>query len=680
MGQIHLGKGLRFQINNQTYEIEREVSKDVYSAFIIGFPLIQYNFTRDQLVDELKKGNLQFGEQGKNTVGDGIKKYVFADFSMLPAELQEKALFRFEVIKPLINLEVPSMNPYVLSRIEQLRMEGTRVSRASVYRWLKDYQQSNNDLRSLISSHHRSGNSGKRLGREVEIIIDQVIDTYYLSKERRTAKTIFELVSHRINSENKSRTTTDLLLLPSESTVLRRIRERSDYDVAKARHGTKTAWEKHGQINPFEKPTYPLQRVEADHSRLDLFVVDDETRLPIGRPWITSILDIFTGYPLGIYIGFEPPSYTSVMHALSHAIFPKSYIKSKYPEFKNEWVAHGLPEVLVVDNGKEFLSKHLEHACKQLQVELVHCPVKKPWYKGAVERYFRTINQGLLHQTKGTTFSNVLDKGEYNPEKNAIIGFNQLLKYFHKWVVDSYAIDFNKGAKGVPHKLWERAFESIPSPALPSSSLDWKIALMKIEKGSIQRTGIRFKHLFFQSEEFVKLLHDINMRGLKNSVEFKYDPTDLSKVFVYNPFDHSYIEALCSDQTYTMGLNEYAHNVIVSKLNEESKTIDKEALAEARYELEQMMVDEETLTLTERRKKRRIGGTGSDREWTEEEKPLSLIKSETKSPATSKMVAKSEGEPIKKVLELPKVKVEKKTEELLFRDVDLEDWGVINAD
>ena len=68
-----------------------------------------------------------------------------------------------------------------------------------------------------------------------------------------------------------------------------------------------------------------------------------------------------------------------------------------------------------------------------------------PWYKGTVERYFRTINQQLIHQTQGTTFSNVIDKGDYNPQKNAVISFSRLLEMMHIWILDYYTQKFNTG-------------------------------------------------------------------------------------------------------------------------------------------------------------------------------------------------------------------------------------------
>lgn len=157
---------------------------------------------------------------------------------MLPEELQKKALFRYEVIKPLVYLEVDFLSPYIDMRVNEFEAKGEKVSRASIYRWLSDYRTGNYDIRSLVSSYHRRG-KGKRLNKEVEMVIERFIDKYYLAKERRTVKTIFELISHQINVENKSRLPSNQLQLPSESTVLRRIKERDEFEITKSRKGKK---------------------------------------------------------------------------------------------------------------------------------------------------------------------------------------------------------------------------------------------------------------------------------------------------------------------------------------------------------------------------------------------------------------------------------------------------------
>ncbi len=74
-----------------------------------------------------------------------------------------------------------------------------------------------------------------------------------------------------------------------------------------------------------------------DHSRLDIFVVDESTRLPLGRPWLTLIIDDNTRVVIGYYISFEPPSGVSMTRALKHALEPKEL----YPETKGVWDAWG---------------------------------------------------------------------------------------------------------------------------------------------------------------------------------------------------------------------------------------------------------------------------------------------------------------------------------------------------
>ncbi len=45
-------------------------------------------------------------------------------------------------------------------------------------------------------------------------------------------------------------------------------------------------------VRPGPSVTRPLERVELDHTPLDLIVVDEEDRLPIGRPTVTLALDV----------------------------------------------------------------------------------------------------------------------------------------------------------------------------------------------------------------------------------------------------------------------------------------------------------------------------------------------------------------------------------------------------
>ncbi|PWW26621.1 putative transposase [Cytobacillus oceanisediminis] len=616
--RVHIARGTKFILNGRKFEISQEIGGENYLAKDLDFKDVEEKFSLNDLLYQLEQGNLEFLTRGSINKNGKAASPDYSDFSLYPEKLQERAKFRLHAIKPLLGIQVKSLNPYVLSRVNELKASGYEVSRASIFRWLKAYQESEEDIRSLVSNITKCGPQDNKLQKEVDLIINQVIDKHYLVREEISVKTIYRLVYHQIDKENEQRDNQEKLSHPSISTIRRRIGSRDSFEVDKARKGMNAIRNKYMEVTRQNKPTYPLQRVECDHTTLDLEVLDDTTLLPIGRPTITSLLDVYTGYPLGVYIGFEPPSYTSVMYALLHAISPKTYLKSKYPRVKNEWSAYGLPELLVMDNGKEFRSKHLEEACLQLGIERYYCPVKMPWYKGAVERHFRTINQQLIHQSPGTTFSNTVKKGDYDSTKKASIRFNKLLEIFHKWLIDEYAQEYNSGVRGVPAVLWEKAFEHSPKPAVPSTKLDWKVALMKLGFGSIQRTGVRRLHLFYQSPELSLLKGKLRAKGKENRVKFKLDPTDLSMIYVYDEIDNKYIEVPCTDEEYSRGLNEYAHRVILEKANEDSKKVDKSALAAARAELVEMMQEEKNFSLKERKKNARIEGKGSDKELTDE--------------------------------------------------------------
>src|SRR5207244_10793329 len=110
-----------------------------------------------------------------------------------------------------------------------------------------------------------------------------------------------------------------------------------------------------------------------------------EDRFPIGRPTLTFAFDGYSGWPCGVHVGFEPPSYESVQACLLHSILPKPDCQRIYGT-KHPWPTYGLPEVLVVDNGKQYTCHDLEDACGQLGIILEQMPVKKAWFKARVER------------------------------------------------------------------------------------------------------------------------------------------------------------------------------------------------------------------------------------------------------------------------------------------------------
>ncbi len=124
--------------------------------------------------------------------------------------------------------------------------------------------------------------------------------------------------------------------------------------------------------------THSNQIWQADHTKLDVFIIEntekeissdkpeiirDRKGSPI-RPFLTIIMDSYSGCLMGYYLGFVAADSHRVALALRHAILPKQ-IKEKY-NLQNEWRQSGIPEYLVTDRAKEFKSNHAQLIATQL--------------------------------------------------------------------------------------------------------------------------------------------------------------------------------------------------------------------------------------------------------------------------------------------------------------------------
>ena len=404
-----------------------------------------------------------------------------------------------------------TMEPLISSvskRINDTKPPGWRTLSRDYRSWLA----AGRDIRAIISRHSDRGNHGTQMLPEVKAITDQVIEELYMTPERKRVPEVHLEIVRRVTDANKFRLPSDQLPIPSRSTIYREIERLSPYEVMVARYGKRRADMEFRVSTTGPVTTRALERVVMDHTPSDLIVVDDASMLPLGRPTITTALDEHTRCPMGFYAGFEPPSCLSVMRCLKHAILPKTYVPREFPSVKNRWECYGVPELVVVDNPPEFHSSHFERACLEIGTDIQYAKVLVPWYKGKIERFQGTMNHDLMHGNPGTTFSNILERDDYDPGRHAVVLLSTFREMLHKWVIDVYLQTPHRGIKDTPVHRWRTEMNDLPPP-LPMSAGELDIVLGMTAQRVVFHYGIELEGLKYNGPELGELRRQMGPRA-----------------------------------------------------------------------------------------------------------------------------------------------------------------------
>jgi len=536
--------------------------------------------------------------------------YTIADFHLLPEVQRAEAWRRYTLIRPLLALPPRERTRRAITRYlsaERLHHargpggadQGAAASAAIIERYLRAFDQSAGDIRALVPATARRGGGGSRLARELEQIVQGVLAECRAAPTYRTVRDVHFMIITRVAAANRDRPATDQLPLPAQNTIYRRVRSAGPAAILR-RRPSQTEAQATKAVHPGPRPARPLERVEIDHTPLDLLVVDEEDRLPIGRPTLTLALDRYSGFPTGLHVGFEPASYVAAMRCLAHSILPKEDTRARYGA-KNLWPVYGVPEVLVVDHAPHLIGADLRDACGQLGIHLDPAPVRRPWFKGAIERQFRTHNTGLVHTLPGTTFSNLLERGDDDPARHACISLRSFWEILHIYLLDFYAQDWHDGIDGVPAQRWAEKIASGWRPALHHNASEVRILLGRTAVRTIQRTGIEHLCLRYQSADLDALRRALPAAA---AVRVKYDPEDLGVLYVHDPTrDAPWLAVPATDQGYAGGLSLWKHRVVRAYVRRTMKqAVDVGALAAAKARIQEIVTEEFRHTRTTRRR------------------------------------------------------------------------------
>jgi len=420
------------------------------------------------------------------------------------------------------------------------------VSGYTLRDWYMRWIKSGRMFGALAPLTDKQGNRKQRLDPAVTAIIQRVVRQNWLTLERPPLTVAHDRICRDVRHLNEQGAGPHLEE-PSEMAVRRWIQRNIEpFEVMYFRKGKKEAEHQFRVTARAPAAIRPLQIVEFDETPLNVMLVDSNGH-PRGRANLTAGTCLATGMIVGWHIGWEKPSWTSVMQALRMAVLKKdtsgSGAESPYP-------VYGVGEVVKVDNGPPYRSTSLVAASGQLGFELRFVPAGKPHLKGKIERFFLEVSRDFTSVLPGRTFANTLERGDYDSEGFAHLTLQETQKLFMKWVVDVYHNRPNSRAFGqTPLERWDAL--SGHGVRLPPDAADLGALIGLVIKRTIVAEGIAFQGLTYGNAS-LKLLKKKFHLGHEWMV--KIDPLDLLQVLVLNPESEKWEAFPCKQPELVEGL------------------------------------------------------------------------------------------------------------------------------
>lgn len=408
----------------------------------------------------------------------------------------------------------------------------------TLLQWVRLYERAERSPLALLRKH-RANLSHSRLAADSErLLCDCVQD--YLSFNRPTRTMIVDETRTRFIEVNAARMAAGLsqLPIPSERTVRRRIARLDPFEVMAQREGLESARRRFGFHEAGIRADHPMQRIEMDEWEIDVLSLFDQSgaldplnpsdraRFDVGRRWLYVAIDCATRCVVSLRLA-ERPLARAAIEALSLIVRDKTSI-AQAAGCQGGWAQHGGIGSLVTDQGSAFAALDFRAAVTDLGATYEAPPAGVPKLRSRIERVFGTFGQQLAPMLIGRTFSNIAERGDYPSEQWAVLTDDDLAQILTLFVVDIYHNQPHKGLGGeTPANAWKRLVSEqgvTPPPDANHQRAVFGIPLMRIPK----RHGVQVFGIHFTCPE----LQAAVLRGLRNEVQIRVDPTDLSHVSV----------------------------------------------------------------------------------------------------------------------------------------------------
>ncbi len=305
--------------------------------------------------------------------------------------------------------------------------------------------------------------------------------------------------------------------LPARTTAYRRLNA-----LSKGRHSFGSAKNRRSVANRPEGPygrrraTRPGEFVVLDTTPLDVFAME-----PLTMRWVpvelTVAMDLYSRCILGLGLTAGSTTSADVANVLYQCVAPRApgakdgdwpfhgvpsnlLVGTEVPDGVSQervgWQPACLPEAIIVDHGKVYLSDHTISACARLGITVQPALPYTPTDKPTVERFFRTIRESLLQHLPGYKGPDIYNRGE-NVEAQAFYYVSELEQIIREWVGSVYhhtkhdglAVPQVPGASFSPLEMFEIGLATHGGLLLPVDP-DLRYWFLDVKWRTIQHYGV----------------------------------------------------------------------------------------------------------------------------------------------------------------------------------------------
>ncbi len=290
----------------------------------------------------------------------------------------------------------------------------------------------------------------------------------------------------------------------------------------------------------------PGDRFEVDATVADVYLRSrfDRRRI-VGRPIIYFVIDAWSRLIVGLYIGFEGPSWIGAMMALTNMITPKvEFCREFGVDIEpHEWPSHHAPRTILADRG-ELMNVRTGQKIEELGIAIGNTSPGRGDLKSIVESRFRIVPSIFGPFTPGYVEPDFNTRGARDYRLESAMNLDEFTKIVIEAVlehnqepVDGIEAPTEMTTEGLDQTPINRWNWGIPrnSGSLSELSLDEiALAVMPLDKARVTEKGIRFKGGYYTCDlaERDEWFHKARSNG-EWPVDVSYDPRSLEKLYIW---------------------------------------------------------------------------------------------------------------------------------------------------